>query len=195
MDSSSEDRMDPFQLLGVPEDATPEEIESAYHRKREELLLKALARYGLSPPSEEEDILQELDRARDLALKRRKEKEPPLDERPLETPSPEPLPSPSAPPSGGESPVGDWEKRLWDGSFLKAIRMSRNLSLESIAQTLKISRTQLEALENHRYHLLPPLVYVKGFLRAYAKLLRIDPERLVKDYLSRWEGISGKKEG
>lgn len=189
----SEFPSDPFQLLGVPQGAPPEEIESAYLRRREEIFQRFLAEYGLLPLSERDRELEELEIAYRIAMKKGGEASASTSEIPETQPLSEPSPSSPPPQPYEESTTSSWEKRLWDGSFLKAIRLSRNLPIELISQTLKISRTQIEALENHRYHLLPPLVYIKGFLRAYAKFLKIDPERLVRDYLSRWQGDSERK--
>jgi cytoskeletal protein RodZ len=40
----------------------------------------------------------------------------------------------------------------------------------------------LKAIEEDQYHLLPPATYVKGFLLAYAKYLRLDPNEILLRY-------------
>ena len=40
----------------------------------------------------------------------------------------------------------------------------------------------LKAIEEDQYHLLPPATYVKGFLLAYAKYLRLDPNDVFLRY-------------
>jgi len=68
------------------------------------------------------------------------------------------------------------------GKHLKAERELRNLSLEEIAKFTKIRENFLRAIEEDRYELLPPAVYVKGFLTIYAKYLDLDPYDVVLRY-------------
>ena len=68
------------------------------------------------------------------------------------------------------------------GKYLKAERELRNLSLEEVAKFTKIRENFLRAIEEDRYELLPPAVYVKGFLTIYAKYLGLDPHDVVLRY-------------
>jgi cytoskeleton protein RodZ len=45
---------------------------------------------------------------------------------------------------------------------------------------LKLSPAQVEALEAGRYERLPGRVFVRGFLRNYAKLVHVDPQPLLR---------------
>ncbi|HTS54873.1 MAG TPA: RodZ domain-containing protein [Burkholderiales bacterium] len=65
------------------------------------------------------------------------------------------------------------------GAQLLAERRSQGLSLGDIARQLKLSVRQVEALERDEYDSFPGPVFVRGFLRNYAKLLRLDPDQLV----------------
>ena len=65
---------------------------------------------------------------------------------------------------------------------MKAERELRNLSLEEVAKFTKIRENFLRAIEEDRYELLPPAVYVKGFLTIYAKYLGLDPYDVVLRY-------------
>ena len=61
------------------------------------------------------------------------------------------------------------------GSVLRAAREARNLSVFDVAQFLKFSPRQIEALEADEYALLPPgPTFLRGFVRGYAKLLKLD---------------------
>ncbi len=60
------------------------------------------------------------------------------------------------------------------GGFLKREREMRGIALEDVARAIKLSTKQLEALEANEYHRLPHPVYVKGFIRAYARYLGLD---------------------
>jgi cytoskeleton protein RodZ len=66
------------------------------------------------------------------------------------------------------------------GAALLTERRSQGLSLGDIARQLKLSVRQVEALERDEYGGFSGSVFVRGFLRNYAKLLRLDPERLLE---------------
>lgn len=65
------------------------------------------------------------------------------------------------------------------GEALRHARETRRLSLADAERLTKIRAFYLAALEEERFHLLPPRPYATGFLRAYARLLGLDPESLV----------------
>jgi cytoskeleton protein RodZ len=65
------------------------------------------------------------------------------------------------------------------GQILAAERMRRNLTLADVTRQLRISERQLKAIENDEYSELPGPVFVRGFIRNYARLLHIDPEPLI----------------
>ena len=68
------------------------------------------------------------------------------------------------------------------GLDLKAIRESRGLALDDVFRATKISVVNLEAIERGDFHLLPPPVYAKAYINAYAKLLDTDGERALSRY-------------
>jgi len=65
------------------------------------------------------------------------------------------------------------------GRVLAAARTEKNLSVAEVAQQLKLSTGQVEALEADAYDRLPGPVFVRGFVRNYARLLDLDGEALV----------------
>jgi cytoskeletal protein RodZ len=66
------------------------------------------------------------------------------------------------------------------GEHLKSLRQERGVSLEQIADNTKIALTNLELLERDRFDLLPPKVFIKGFIRSYVKELGLNPEDAVR---------------
>jgi cytoskeleton protein RodZ len=60
-----------------------------------------------------------------------------------------------------------------------AARRAQGLSLADVARQLKLSVRQIEALERDDYSGFAGPVFVRGFLRNYAKLLQLDPDALV----------------
>lgn len=65
------------------------------------------------------------------------------------------------------------------GAVLAAARTAQNLSLDDVARQLKLSVSQVAALEAGAYGRLPGPVFVRGFVRNYARLLKVDPDRVL----------------
>jgi cytoskeleton protein RodZ len=57
---------------------------------------------------------------------------------------------------------------------LRAGREARKLSINEVAETTKIRTDHLRALEEGNYNVFVAPVYIKGFVRCYAMLLRLD---------------------
>jgi len=68
------------------------------------------------------------------------------------------------------------------GKYLKNQRESKKISLREVANNTRVRENLLKAIEEDQYHLLPPATYVKGFLLAYAKYLRLDPNEILLRY-------------
>lgn len=66
------------------------------------------------------------------------------------------------------------------GRRLAAARTAQNLSAADVARQLKLSVWQVEALEAGLYRQLPGPIFVRGFIRNYARLVKLDPDELVK---------------
>lgn len=69
------------------------------------------------------------------------------------------------------------------GGELNAARQAQNLSVQDVAKQLRLGVGQVEALENDDFSSLPEATIVKGFIRNYAKLLKIPSEPLVAAYV------------
>jgi cytoskeleton protein RodZ len=65
------------------------------------------------------------------------------------------------------------------GARLSAARQARNLSVADVAAKLKLTPRQIECLEREDLEHLPSEVFVRGFVRNYARLVGIDPESLI----------------
>ncbi len=77
------------------------------------------------------------------------------------------------------------------GEVLRRERQLRSITLSEISATTKIGISQLEALERNDFEALPGGAFTKGFLRAYAVHVGLDPEEMVNHYLYE---ISGRGE-
>jgi cytoskeleton protein RodZ len=73
------------------------------------------------------------------------------------------------------------------GGELRRAREERGLALADVAQQLKFSLRQLEALEADRYGELPGVAFARGMARSYARLLKIDPDPLLGRIAERFE--------
>jgi cytoskeleton protein RodZ len=68
------------------------------------------------------------------------------------------------------------------GGRLIAAREAQGLTLDDVAQELRLPAATLEALETGRFEDLPEPIFVRGYLRAYARLLEMDEEALIAEY-------------
>lgn len=74
------------------------------------------------------------------------------------------------------------------GEILKEARNKQSKILSEISHKIKIPLYTLEAIEKDNYQNLPPLIFIKGFIRNYALELNLDPEKVLavfrRDHLS-----------
>jgi hypothetical protein len=68
------------------------------------------------------------------------------------------------------------------GSYLRNAREARGLDLRDAAQQTRISINYLKAIEDEDFSKLPGKVFVKGFLKNYARFLRLPEDEVVKRY-------------
>ncbi len=68
------------------------------------------------------------------------------------------------------------------GEILVAARTEKELSQQDVANNLRFSVKQVDALENNAFDLLPGATITRGFIRNYARLLEIDAEPLLLSY-------------
>ena len=68
------------------------------------------------------------------------------------------------------------------GSYLRSQRESKKISLRELSKITRVRERILRAIEEDRHELLPPATYVKGFLSAYAKYLRLDENEVLLRY-------------
>jgi len=65
------------------------------------------------------------------------------------------------------------------GRQLRNAREALELTPEQVAQQLKLSVRQINAIEQEAFDELPSNLFIRGFVRNYARLLRIDVEPLL----------------
>jgi cytoskeleton protein RodZ len=65
------------------------------------------------------------------------------------------------------------------GAVLRATREASGYSLTEVSQALKFGVRQIEALENDDYSTLTGTTFIRGFVRSYARYLRLDEAPLL----------------
>ncbi len=83
-------------------------------------------------------------------------------------------------PVGGETHA----ERLTPGEMLGTARRKAGLNLDQMAEETKIPQPMLQAIELDEYHKISGELYVKSFLRAYAKEVGLDADEVLERYLS-----------
>lgn len=209
-----------YELLEIPLDASPFEIRKAYQELFELYRDDSIAAYSFFSSAERMAIISDLERAYltliDAAA--RSSYDAQLIERGLmeegkgyQDKSREPVPmyslrrSPYVDPAGpaipsfakkadqGDSPAEMiLKKDVLAGEDLRTIRMELDVSLEQISLQSKFKISLLQALEEDRFELLPPLAYLKGILKSYAKCIGSEADHVVQSYLRHMESTKGK---
>lgn len=78
-------------------------------------------------------------------------------------------------PSGAPTPDGSAPA----GLRLREAREHAGLSIDAVAQQLKLAPRQVKALEDGEFGLLPGRTFVRGFVRNYARLLQLDTDAVL----------------
>ena len=74
------------------------------------------------------------------------------------------------------------EPEMGLGAQLRLARERAGLGLSEVARNLHVTNRVIESLEYEQFDELPPPIYVRGYLRQYASLLRMSPEEVVHLY-------------
>ena len=75
-----------------------------------------------------------------------------------------------------------FSKELLSGNDLKKFRKALGIDIMEIYSITKISISVLNAIEENRLDRLPPDIYLKNFLKSYAKIFQLDPQKVVDGY-------------
>jgi cytoskeleton protein RodZ len=70
------------------------------------------------------------------------------------------------------------------GIWLRRNREAHALSLEDVERATKIRKTILAAIEASDVRRLPAPIYTRGFIKAYAREVGLEPERTADEYLA-----------
>lgn len=73
------------------------------------------------------------------------------------------------------------------GADLRDARVARNRSIEGLSRATKISVRVLRALEEEKFGKIPGGLFTRGYLRAYAREVGLDPDEVVRKYRAEFE--------
>ena len=179
-----------YEILEVSPNATAKEIQRAYERAKETFHTDSLAIYSLFSEEEMNEIQTAIEEAyqvlMDEALRKNydqshlrnhvgEKQEKPLGLQGIPREKRDSL-------SFTELAINTGEV-IYRGKTLKQIRERVGIELKTISAETKISIKILGWIEEETLEKLPPLVYLKGFLRGYAQSLDLDPQKVVDGYL------------
>jgi cytoskeletal protein RodZ len=68
------------------------------------------------------------------------------------------------------------------GERFRAAREQRGLTLSEVAEHIRIRSVYLSAIEEEHWSAIGAPVYIRGFIRTYARYLGLDPEEAVSEF-------------
>ncbi len=74
------------------------------------------------------------------------------------------------------------------GERLQAARIQQGLSLEDVANRMHLSPNILESIEENNFEEITAPIFVKGYLRAYARIVSLDEDEMIEQYAKFYSG-------
>lgn len=75
----------------------------------------------------------------------------------------------------------------WSGEQLRAARLRMGLTTEQVERQLFFQPGYVDSIEQGNFKQLPSTLFVKGYIRAYAKLLQLSPHPFIQELQERAE--------
>jgi cytoskeletal protein RodZ len=69
------------------------------------------------------------------------------------------------------------------GEKLQQAREERGTTIAEVAEQTRISPLYIEAIENNDYRILPGGIFNKGFVKSFAKIVGVDEQEALQDYM------------
>jgi flagellar biosynthesis protein FlhG len=207
------DELDHYDVLEIAPDAGPDEIERSYRVLFAAYEGDSLATYSMFGADEAEQLRERIEEAyrvlSDPAMRcsydasrngdcaEEAEEAEDSDERVTLAPLADGFSQPlvetrtrEVPTFDARDDVADAESddaSAWDGARLRRARLLRGVEVEDVATATKINPAYLRFLESDRFDDLPAVVYVRGFVAAYARFLGLDANAVARSYTLRLE--------
>ncbi len=168
-----------YDLFGLSDGANMVEVEKAFCELRNLYSEESLATYSLLDDAERQEKLESLQEAYDRILQ-----------------SHYPPPKTVVDPEKGAEPVAaesqkiriDADLQQMPGLYLQQSRKALGLSLRDVAERTKIRSSFLQSIEEQRFDFLPAPVYLRGFLREFARMVNVpDADALIEAFMAQHE--------
>lgn len=75
-------------------------------------------------------------------------------------------------------------RSIGPGDHLRAARIDMELSIEDVATRMHLSIAILEAIEENNFDDITAPIFVKGYLRAYARIVSLNEDEMIQQYLN-----------
>jgi flagellar biosynthesis protein FlhG len=205
-------QQDYYETLEITSNASPQDVERAYHLARSTYAEGSLAGHSVFDDGDLELIRDRIEiafrtlsdakarRRYDAELAKRQTKVAPTttDSDPaalaasVAPPSAAP-PSPEPPEAMAFVDVDELadDEGDFDGPRLRRSRLHYGIELEEIQRVTKVNPAYLQFLEEERFEDLPAAVYVRGFVMGYAGCIGLDPKLVADSYMQRYEAVQG----
>jgi DnaJ-class molecular chaperone len=93
-----------------------------------------------------------------------------------------------------KGPMGSYEDSInsvdiessLSGKDIRELRVSKKISIEDIYRKTNVPKKTIEDIEEECFDELPALVYLKGFLKLYARILNVNENQMVDSYMKRF---------
>lgn len=69
------------------------------------------------------------------------------------------------------------------GTRLQAARIEQSLSVEDLANRMHLNASIIRAIEENDFEEITAPIFVKGYLRAYARIVKLNEDEVIKQYL------------
>jgi cytoskeleton protein RodZ len=73
--------------------------------------------------------------------------------------------------------------KIGPGERLQAARIKKSLTVEDVAGRMHLSKSILEAIEDNNFDEITAPIFVKGYLRAYARIVALSEDDMIEQYL------------
>ena len=166
-----------FDFFGLSHDASIDEVEKSFRELRNLYSEGSLATYSLLDDADRQEKLAALRKAYDRILQSYSH-----------TPDSEVDPEREAGPFPAKSLTVniDADLQQMPGLFLQQSRKALGLSLQDVAKRTKVRASILQDIEEQRFDFLPAPVYLRGFLREFARMVNVpDADALIDAFMAR----------
>ena len=199
------EKLNYYQILEVPPEASQEDIYSAYQKAQRTYSLSNPDLFQIFSQQEAKAWLELIDEAYSVIGSPNSRRVYDMEFRAtlphhdfIETSPPPPTPETREkplPPGYSRTPMGEYgvseafekiiqKQDVFDGPFLKKVREYKNIDLMAFSQFTCIIPRYLNAIENNNFSALPAAVFVRGYIIQYCDILGLKQEKVLPSFMT-----------